>query len=90
MPTARSLATVAIWTTAQVAALFVCGGKDSKSKTVADVDIFHGSTSQWHTALSLPHPRHDMKPVIIEDTLYLIGGEKVHENVLFSQSLLQV
>ena len=76
MPTARSLATIANWTTAQVTALFACGGKDDKSKTVADVDVFHGATFQWHTASSLPHPRHNMKHVIIEDTLYLVGGEK--------------
>ena len=73
--TACSLATVATWTTQQVSALIVCGGKDQKSKTVAEVEVFHSATFQWHAAASLPFPRHNMKPVTIQNTLYLAGGE---------------
>ena len=76
MPTARSLATVANLITQQVSALIVCGGKDHKSKTVVEVILFHSATFQWHTAASLPLPRHNMKPIIIQNTLYLVGGEK--------------
>ena len=77
MRTARSLATVATWTTPEVSALILCGGKDHRSKTMADVEVFHSTTSQWHTALSLPLPRHDMKHIVIQNTLYLVGGEKI-------------
>ena len=80
MPTARSLATVATWKTADVTALIVCGGKDHKLNTLATVEIFHSVTSQWHIAdpsLYLPRPRHSMKHLILQNTLYLMGGEKL-------------
>ena len=79
MPTARSLATVATWKTADVSALIVCGGQDHKLNTLATVEVFHSVTSQWHIAdpsLYLPRPRHSMKHLILQNTLYLMGGEK--------------
>ena len=80
MPTARSLATVATWKTADVSALIVCGGNDHKLNTLATVEVFHSVTSQWHIAdpsLCLPRPRHSMKHLILQNTLYLMGGVKL-------------
>ena len=75
--TARSLATVATWTTQEVSAFIVCGGKDQKLRTTAEVEIFHSATFQWHTAASLPLPRYGMMPAIVKNTLYLTGGLKM-------------
>ena len=78
MPTARSHATVATWTAADMSALIVCGGKDRKSNTVDVVEVYHSVTAQWHTtAPSLPLPRHSMRYSMHQNTLYLLGGEKV-------------
>ena len=80
MPTARSLATVATWKTADVSALIVCGGQGHKLNTLATVEVFHSVTSQWHIAdpsLCLPRPRHSMKHLILQNTLYLMGGAKL-------------
>ena len=83
MPTARSLATVATWTTPDVSALIVCGGKDHKSSTLTTVEVYHSVTNQWHSAPKLPYPRHSMKHTIIENQMYLIGGEKVTSKCSF-------
>ena len=80
MPTARSLTTVASWKSADVSALIVCGGNDQKLNTLAVVEIFHSVTLQWHVvapSLWLPRPRQSMKHSIHQNTLYLMGGEKM-------------
>ena len=91
MPTARSLATVASWTTPEASALIVCGGTDSKSNTSAAVEVYHSVTSQWHTAASLPYPRHNVRHVIIHNTLYVVGEDEVtHKCSVFSVSIIEL
>ena len=79
-PTARSFATVATWITPDVSALIVCGGRDHKFNTLTIVEVYHSVTNQWYTAPStlwLPRPRFYMRHIIMQDTLYLMAGEKL-------------
>ena len=78
MPTKRSFATVATWTTSDISALIVCGGRDHKFNVLTIVEVYHSVTNQWYTAPStLPRPRCYMRHIIMQDTLYLMAGEKL-------------
>ena len=72
MLTARKLVTAVSWTSPP--ALIVCGGSGEKDKPMTVVEVYHSSTSQWHTVSHLPFPRDGMSHTIIHNVLYLVGG----------------
>ena len=51
--------------------LIVAGGHNSVNR-ITDVNILDTTSSKWHLAESLPNTD-DYNPVLIEDTLYLVG-----------------
>ena len=70
MITARSLATAA----GHQGMLVITGGKDSKGKTISSTELFDSSNDQWYTCSDLPQPHSELKSVIVDNTLYLLGG----------------
>ncbi len=70
MPTARWLLSVITTQSATIA----CGGRDSRGKICATVEVYTVETGQWHAADPLPIPCHQMTSITIADTCYLLGG----------------
>ena len=77
MPTKRTLP--ALLTTAS--AIISCGGEtageDGERVAVATVEVYSSSTSQWHTADSLPQPRVASSSVAISGCGFFLGGSDI-------------
>lgn len=52
----------------------VCGGIEPQNIVSDKVEVLRDGSSQWYTVDPLPMPGCLMKPVIVGDTCYLIGG----------------
>ena len=70
MITPRYLATAA----GHQGTLIITGGKDDQSRKLATTELFNSTTGQWYTTSNLPQPHHGLHSVIVENTLYLLGG----------------
>src|SRR5437868_11662329 len=54
--------------------IYVAGGLDSTGLTSAAVYRFDPTTNRWTRLKDLPGPRHHMPLVVVNDTLYALGG----------------
>ena len=70
MITPRYLATA----TGHQGTLIITGGKDDRWRILATTELLDSTTGQWYTTSNLPLPHHWLQSVIIDNTLYLLGG----------------
>ena len=70
MITPRSHATAA----SHQGTLIIAGGKVALHRTLATTELFNSTTGQWYTTSDLPLPHFGLHSVIIDNTLYLLGG----------------
>ena len=73
MITARSHATAA----GHQGILIITGGRDDKHKTLSSTELFDSNNGQWYECCDLPQPHCQLHSVIVDNTLYLLGGYKV-------------
>jgi len=55
-------------------ALIIAGGRDDRYRTLATTELFNSTTRQWYTTSDLPLPHYELHSVIVDNTLYLLGG----------------
>ena len=72
MITARSYATA----TGHQGMLIITGGMDDKGKTLSSTELFDSSNGQWYMSNDLPQPQSELKSVIVDNILYVLGGVK--------------
>ena len=53
--------------------LIITGGWDG-SKTLSATELYDSHNGQWYCCDDLPQPHTVLQPVIVDDTLYLLGG----------------
>ena len=70
MITARSEATAA----GQQGMLIITGGVDDKHKKLSSTELFDSNNGQWHKCSDLPQPHASLQSVIVDNILYLLGG----------------
>ena len=72
MITARSYITAA----GHQEMLIISGGRDDKNEMVSSTEIFDSNERKWYCCShgDLPQPHSSLKSVIVDDTLYLLGG----------------
>ena len=86
MVTARSFATAA----GHQGMLMIMGGKDDDGKKLSSTELFDSTNRQWIACSDLPKPCYLLKSVIIDDTIYLLGGvdkEGRYSPAVFTASL---
>ena len=54
--------------------LIITGGKGYQNRILVTTELFDSVTDQWYTTSNLPLPHSELKPVIVDNTLYLLGG----------------
>jgi len=54
--------------------LIIVGGEDRKHRKLASTDLLDTSTMQWFTCSDLPQPHYWLQSVILDNTIYLLGG----------------
>ena len=54
--------------------LIITGGEDDQGRTLATTELLDSTTGQWYTTSDLPLPHWGLQSVIIDNTLYLLGG----------------
>ena len=72
MITARSYATA----TGHQGMLIITGGKADKGEILSSTELFDSSNGQWYVTNDLPQPHSWLQSVIVDNILYLLGGEK--------------
>ena len=70
MITARSCAVAA----SHQGMLIITGGQDDKSSRLSSTELFDSNTGQWYMCSDLPQPQTWLQSVIVDNTLYLLGG----------------
>ena len=70
MISSRYLATVASYQKT----LIVVGGRNDHNETISSTELFDSSTAEWYTADNLSVPHSELKSVIVDNLLYLLGG----------------
>ena len=70
MITARSYATA----TGYQGMLIIAGGMDSSGMRFSSTELFDSNSGQWYTCSDLPQPHSELKSVIVDNILYLLGG----------------
>ena len=68
---ARSSATA----TGHQGMLIITGGVDDNGKTLSSTELFDSSNGQWYTCSDLPQPHYWLQSVIVDNILYLLGGD---------------
>ena len=53
--------------------LIITGGSDG-SKILSATELYDSHNGQWYYCDDLPQPHNMLQPVIVDDTLYLLGG----------------
>ncbi len=54
--------------------IIVAGGDDDDNRLISSVEVLDVASRRWYIAQSLPHPRSDLKSILIGNSLYLMGG----------------
>ena len=54
--------------------LIITGGKDDKGKKLSSTELFDSNDRQWYICSDLPQPHSVLQSVIVDNTLYLLGG----------------
>ena len=86
MITARSVATAA----GHQGTLIIAGGYNEKDKRIASTELFDSNNGSWYICNNLPQPHSHLQSVIVDDTLYLLGGynkDGIPSSAVFTASL---
>ena len=86
MTTPRSLCTAA----SHQGMLIITGGIDNKGKKLSSTEVFDSSTKQSFICDNLPQPHYWLQSVVVDNTLYLLGGVDQHDKfspAVFTASL---
>jgi len=70
--------------------LIIAGGRNDQNKILATTELFDSASGQWYSVSDLPSPHFDLKSVIVNNVLYLLGGasnERMYSNEVFTASL---
>ena len=70
MITARKYATA----TGYQGILIITGGEDDMYDKLSSTELFDSSNGQWYMSNDLPQPHTELKSVIVDNILYLLGG----------------
>ena len=64
------------WTTAisHKEVLLIVGGKDVNGKALSSVELFDSNNEEWYICSNLPLPHYLINAVIVNNSLYLLGG----------------
>jgi len=54
--------------------LIIAGGSDDQNKALVTTELFKSATGQWYSVSDLPSPHYELKSVIVNNLLYLLGG----------------
>jgi len=65
--------------------LIITGGEDDQYRRLATTEMFNSTTGQWYTTSYLPLPHYELHSVIVDYTLYLLGG--VNKDGSWSQAV---
>ena len=76
MTIARSTATAAGYQ----GMLIITGGRDDKNKALSSTELFDSTNEQWYTCSDLPQPHNMLQSVIVDNILYLLGGDNKDNN----------
>ena len=82
MPTPRRSAAVASYQ----AMMIVMGGNITKYSILKITELLDSTTGQWFTCDDLPQPLSLLQSVIVDDTLYILGGETT-DNIKASKAV---
>ena len=70
--------------------LIITGGVDGKGSTLVSTELFDSSKGQWYNTGDLPSPHYGLQSVIVDNTVYLLGGADAghsYSKKVFSASL---
>ena len=70
MTTARSQATA----TGHQGMLIITGGEGDKYNKLSSTELYDSNNGQWHKCNNLPLPHDSLQSVIVDNILYLLGG----------------
>ena len=70
MTTARSRATA----TGHQGMLIITGGLGVEDKRLSSTELFNSNNGQWYICSNLPQPHYWLQSVIVDNSLYLLGG----------------
>ena len=65
--------------------LIITGGKDDKGKALSSTELFDSNNGQWHKCSDLAQPHISLQSVIVDNTLYLLGG--INKGDLYSTTV---
>ena len=71
--TKMMLQRVGITATSHQGMLIITGGYDGR-KRLSATELYDSHNGQWYCCDDLPQPHTTLQPVIVDDTLYLLGG----------------
>ena len=54
--------------------LIITGGEDDKGNKISSTELFDSKNEQWYACSDLPQPHSHLKPAIVDNILYLLGG----------------
>ena len=54
--------------------LIITGGEDDKGKKLSSTELFDSNNTQWYTCVDLLKPHSNLKSVIVDNIIYLLGG----------------
>ena len=57
--------------------LIITGGNDNQGKKLSSTELFDSNNGQWYTCNDLPKPLNWPKLVILDNVLYLLGGNSI-------------
>ena len=61
--------------------LIITGGIGEKYRILATTELFNSTTGQWYTTSDLPLPHYELCSVIVDNNLYLFGGNNENCNI---------
>ena len=67
---ARSLATAV----GHQGMLIITGGEDDKGNKISSTELFDSKNEQWFVCSDIPQPHSHLKPAIVDNILFLLGG----------------
>ena len=76
MKMARSLATA----TGHQGMLIITGGTDDRGKRLSSTELFDSNNGQWYECSNISQPHSSLKPVIVDNILYLLGGHRGNDD----------
>ena len=54
--------------------LIIIGGEDDRKKRLPSTELFDSNNGQWYKCSDLPQPQSELKSMIIDNILYILGG----------------